>query len=101
MKNKLETLRLAARIWFLSNIIFDGGLLICLFLFPLGASWIIIPGILGAAVGSLPVLLVLFVLLPFIRRRTNAFADQFILVLLVNAGCSLVIWHCRCGAVFL
>jgi inner membrane protein len=89
MKNKIETLRLAARIWFLSNLIFEGGLVICLFLFPAVPYWIIIPGIIGGAAGSLPVLVILFLLLPFIRKRTMVFADRFITVLLICAGCAL------------
>src|SRR5450631_4265086 len=90
MKKKKETLLLAARIWFLSYVLFDAGLFICLFLFPVGISWIIIPAVFCAAVGSLPVLGMLFLLLPFIRRRATAFADHFIMVMLVNAGCALI-----------
>jgi len=90
MKKKKETLLLAARIWFLSYVLFDAGLFICLFFSPVGLSWIIIPAVFCAAVGSLPVLGILFLLLPFIRRRATAFADRFIMVMLVNAGCALV-----------
>ncbi|HEY4967357.1 MAG TPA: cell envelope integrity protein CreD [Puia sp.] len=90
MKNKTETLRLAATIWFLSNIIFDAGLLIWLIGFHSTDAWIIVPGIFGAAVGSLPVLVVLFLSLPFVRRRKASFADLFIVVMLICAACALV-----------
>jgi inner membrane protein len=89
MKNKKETLLLAARIWFLSNIIFDSGLLIWLMLFEASDSWIIIPAILGAAIGSLPVLLILFLLLPFVRRWKALYADQFIVITVICACCAL------------
>ena len=100
MKRKIETLRLAARIWFLSNTIFDSGLLICFFLFPLGVKWIIIPAVFGAAAGSLPVLLILFLSVARYSQTSSCLRRP------VYAGFADLrrlfpgLWHIRCHAVF-
>ena len=89
MNTKKETFLLAARIWFLSNSFFDFGLLICLFLFPTVTPWIIMPACFCAAAGSLPVFLVMFLVLPMIRKRGAGFHDRFTLLVLVCTVCAL------------
>lgn len=77
----------AARIWFLTCLTFGAGwLAYCLagdFLPP----WSVLPATIGALGGSVPVLIVLAIVLPFIRRKRVAVLQKKIYLFLTCTGC--------------
>ena len=68
MKKIISPAIIAARIWLLTSLVFGAGWLFYMLLFEDADNlWTSIPATVGAAIGSLPVLLLLILILPRIE----------------------------------
>src|SRR5579862_3464819 len=79
----MKTITLSARIWFLSTLVLACGGLI--FLLPSNPRLIpfILPAIPTSLISSLPVLLTMFVFLPFIKSNIDSYDNKVYLVILI------------------
>jgi inner membrane protein len=81
---------LAARIWFISALVLDAGVLIFyLLLYPFG-WYFFLPAFPAILAGSFPVFIALSILLPFIKRLFDSFNNKIYLTILACGICSFI-----------
>jgi len=86
----MNTIIFSARIWFISSLLLDMGvLIICLILYPLGWYYFL-PALLAILAGSFPVFIVLAILLPVIKRLIDSFNNKIYLTILACGICALI-----------
>jgi inner membrane protein len=86
----MNTFIFSARIWFISSLLLDMGvLIICLILYPLGWYYFL-PALLAIFAGSFPVFIVLAVLMPVIKRLIDSFNNKIYLTILACGICALI-----------
>jgi inner membrane protein len=86
----MNTLTLAGRISVLSSCILDAGILIYLIIVNPASWYMSIPGFLVVLVGSFPVLILMCILLPIIRKAIDSYNNKIYLTIL---SCGI----CACG----
>jgi inner membrane protein len=86
----MKTFVLALRIWFLSNLVFDIGILLYQLIFDTRWWVIILPAILALFFGSIPVLILLAILLPFIRKMSGDYTNKIYLTILACGICASI-----------
>jgi len=84
----MSTATLASRIWFLSSLVLDTGLLVCLLIFNPGEWFIFLPAFPAILAGSIPVLIVMAVLPPIIRKLIDSYDNKIYLTILVCGFCA-------------
>ena len=88
MKKIITPAIIAARIWFLTSLVFGTGWLFYMLLFEDADNlWTSIPATVGAAIGSLPVLLLLILILPRIEWKLISRQQKLIQLGWICAGC--------------
>ncbi|HXB30561.1 MAG TPA: cell envelope integrity protein CreD [Puia sp.] len=81
---------LSARIWFLSSLILDAGVLI-FYLIQYPQVWyIFLPAFLVIIAGSFPVFIILAILLPIVKRLFDSFNNKIYLTILVCGVCAFI-----------
>ena len=86
----MSTATLALRIWFLSSLVLDTGLLVCLLIFNPGEWFIFLPAFPAILAGSVPVFIVMAVLLPIIRKLIDSYDNKIYLLILVCGFCACI-----------
>src|SRR5450432_2624391 len=81
---------LAARIWFLSSLVLDSFILVFFLLFNPREWFIFLPGFLVIFAASVPVLIILAILLPIIRKLTDSYNNKIYLTILVCGICACI-----------
>jgi inner membrane protein len=87
---KTDRLRLTARIWFIANLLFDGCLVVFMFLNPIIGTMIILPGVFASAFGSLPIMFMLFLLIPFFNRKSASPESFFWNLFMICVGSTVL-----------
>lgn len=79
----MNTTALAARIWFIASLVLDAGVFIVVLLFFPEVWYVFLPAFPAIMVGSIPVLIIMAILLPLIRRFIDSFNNKIYLTILV------------------
>jgi hypothetical protein len=82
----MTTSALAARISFLSTVVLDSGFLLYLLIFCPQTWYSFLLAFLAILIGSFPVLIVMAIILPIIRRLIDSFNNKIYLTILTCGG---------------
>jgi inner membrane protein len=86
----MKTSILAARIWFISTIVLDAGLLIFLIINNPMESFLFIPAFPAFLAGSFPVFILLIFLLPVIKKLSDSYNNKIYLTILLCGICAFI-----------
>ena len=86
----MNTTALAARIWFISSLVLDTGILTASLFFAPRQWYVFLPAFLAIMVASLPVLIAMTVLLPVIRRFIDSYNNKIYLIILICGVCAFI-----------
>ena len=86
----MHTTTLAARIWFISSLILDAGILIASLFFAPREWYVFLPAFLAILAAGIPVFITMAVLLPVIRRFIDSFNHKIYLTILTCGACAFI-----------
>lgn len=86
----MNTTALAARIWLIASLILDAGIFIASLLFMPREWYIFLPAFPAIMVAAIPVLIVLAVLLPVIRRFIDSYNNKIYLTVIICGACAFL-----------
>jgi inner membrane protein len=86
----MRAITLSARIWFISSLILDAGVLILLFILYPSGWYYFVPAFLAISAGSFPVFIILVILLPVIKKLIDSFNSKIYLTIMTCGICSLI-----------
>ncbi|HET7001418.1 MAG TPA: cell envelope integrity protein CreD [Puia sp.] len=86
----MNTTALAVRIWFVSSLVLDAGLFIVSLLFIPREWYVFLPAFLAIIIASTPVLVVMALLLPLIRKFVDSYNNKVYLTIIICGACAFV-----------
>ncbi len=86
----MTSLSLAARIAFLSSVVLDCGFLACILMYNPGIWYSFLVAFLAILIGSLPVLIIMTIFLPLIRKLSDSYNNKIYLTILLCGVCAFI-----------